>query len=285
MAFSKKYFKSVGYTVDGFKFSFPKAKTAISDILNPTKNLLNIENGLEEASNSFSSELSFPTKENIEDKSAEYNNFPTKEFVNESYFLYHKSNLIKKIFVRAINKILSIYGSFSYFSGKLAEKEIKLLDVSNILKFYMERRALKKGLKFQLAHINGDNPKIKDRKIHNFSITRLGKKRKLNILQPVETIIIRAQQNLDVVASLNPAQIEIEDDRIINIFKKYKNVLYKVTPLGLLFLASLKNDTRPLNDLASFSIYLQDDKNKEIEFSSGERKISILHFQVDIYLK
>ena len=55
--FPKKYFKSVGYTVDGFKFSFPKAKTAISDILNPTKNLLNIENGLEEASNSFSSEL------------------------------------------------------------------------------------------------------------------------------------------------------------------------------------------------------------------------------------
>ena len=104
-------------------------------------------------------------------------------------------------------------------------------------------------------------------------------------MQPVETIIIRAQQNLDVVAGLNPAQIEIEDDRIINIFKKYKNVLYKVTRLGLLFLASLKNDTRPLNDLTSFSIYLQDNKNKEIEFSSGERKISILHFQVDIYLK
>ena len=58
--FPKKYFKSVNYTVDGFKSSFPKAKTAISDILNPTKILLNIENGLEEASNSFSSELFFP---------------------------------------------------------------------------------------------------------------------------------------------------------------------------------------------------------------------------------
>ena len=49
--FQKKNFKSVGYTVDWFKFLFPKAKTAISGILNPTKNLLNIENGLEEASN------------------------------------------------------------------------------------------------------------------------------------------------------------------------------------------------------------------------------------------
>ena len=66
------------------------------------------------------------------------------------------------------------------------------------------------------------------------------------MLQPVETIIIRAQQNFDVVGGLNPVQIEIEDDRIINIFKKYKNVLYKVTPLGLLFPASLKNDTRQI---------------------------------------
>ena len=43
--------------------------------------------------------------------------------------------------------------------------------------------------------------------------------------------------------------------------------------------------TRSLNDLTGFSIYLQDDKNKEIKFSSRERKISILNFQVDVYLK
>ena len=48
--------------MDGFKFLFPKVKTAISDILNPTKNLLNIENGLEEASNSFNSELFYLLK-------------------------------------------------------------------------------------------------------------------------------------------------------------------------------------------------------------------------------
>ena len=43
--------------------------------------------------------------------------------------------------------------------------------------------------------------------------------------------------------------------------------------------------TRSLNDLTSFSIYLQDDKNKEIEFNSGEKKISKLNFQVDVYLR
>ena len=43
--------------------------------------------------------------------------------------------------------------------------------------------------------------------------------------------------------------------------------------------------TRSLNDLTSFSIYLQDDKNKEIEFKSRKQKISILNFQIDVYLR
>ena len=54
--------------------------------------------------------------------------------------------------------------------------------------------------------------------------------------QPIESVIIRAQQNFDVAGGLNSVQIEIDDDRIINIFKKCKNVVYKVTPLGLYFL-------------------------------------------------
>ena len=58
------------------------------------------------------------------------------------------------------------------------------------------------------------------------------------MLQPIESVIIRAKQNFDVADGLNPVQIEVEDDRIINTFKKYKNVVYKVTPLGYLFPAS-----------------------------------------------
>ena len=45
-------------------------------------------------------------------------------------------------------------------------------------------------------------------------MTRLGKKRKFNMSQPIETVIIRVQQKVDVVGSLNPVKIEIEDDRI-----------------------------------------------------------------------
>ena len=42
--------------------------------------------------------------------------------------------------------------------------------------------------------------------------------------------------------------------------------------------------TRSFSDLTSFSIYLQDDSNKIIEFKSGERKIRIFNFQIDIFL-
>ena len=45
--------------------------------------------------------------------------------------------------------------------------------------------------------------------------------------QPIETIIIRAQQNFDVASSLNLIQIEIDDDRIINILKNTKTLSIK----------------------------------------------------------
>ena len=60
--------------------------------------------------------------------------------------------------------------------------------------------------------------------------------------EPIETIIIRAQQDFDVAGGLNSVQIEIKDDSNY-ILKKYKNVVYKITPLGILFPASVTNDT------------------------------------------
>ena len=154
--------------------------------------------------------------------------------------------------------------------------------------------------------------------------------------EPIETIIIRAQQD----GGLNPIQVEIKNNNIINLLKKYKNVVYKITPVGLLFPASLTNDTtqvfvlgknlsgvkksilnekifdilavidlnkinnwsdikeqsictnvvfkdhndinnnshlcfpfitRSFKDLTSFSIFLEDDTNKKIEFKSNKK--------------
>ena len=112
-----------------------------------------------------------------------------------------------------------------------------------MLKFLVEKDTIRN---FQLTNISGNIPKIKDSKIYNFSLTRLGRKRKLLMQKLIETIIVRAQQNFDIVGGLNPIQIEIEDDRILNALKKYKNVLYKTTPFGLLFPASIKSDTQQI---------------------------------------
>ena len=74
--------------------------------------------------------------------------------------------------------------------------------------------------------------------------------------EPVETVIVRAHQNSEIVGGLKPVQIEIEDDRLVSLLKKHKNLAYKLTPLGVLFIASIKNDTeqilttcRELNDI------------------------------------
>ena len=38
--------------------------------------------------------------------------------------------------------------------------------------------------------------------------------------EPIEMIIIQAQQNFEIAGGLNPVQIETEDDRVLNILKK-----------------------------------------------------------------
>ena len=111
------------------------------------------------------------------------------------------------------------------------------------MKFFIEKnKALKDNLQLHLAYINVSNIETTDKKIHNFSKTKLGSRRRIMIHEPVDTIIIRAQQDFDIDRGLNPVQIQIRGDAILNQLKKYKNV-YKITPLGMLFPASMKNDT------------------------------------------
>ena len=58
--------------------------------------------------------------------------------------------------------------------------------------------------------------------------------------EPIETIVVCAQQNLDIAGGLNPIQTELEDDRILNALTIYKNVMYRVTPQGYCFQYLLK---------------------------------------------
>ena len=64
------------------------------------------------------------------------------------------------------------------------------------------------------------------------------------MLEPIEIVIVRAQQNFEVAGGLNSVQIETEDDRVLNMLNKHKNVIFKLTTIGILFSASIQNDTR-----------------------------------------
>ena len=82
-------------------FKFKNLPNSLSSILNPSDNLINIESNTEQAENNLTEELFFKKKKkkkkkDVEEKIAEYKIIRTTNFINESYFLYDKSNLIKK---------------------------------------------------------------------------------------------------------------------------------------------------------------------------------------------
>ena len=53
---------------------------------------------------------------------------------------------------------------------------LTLIAAENLLEFLVEKDTIRNNLSFQLTNIGGNIPKIKDSKIYNFSITRLGRK-------------------------------------------------------------------------------------------------------------
>ena len=236
---------------------------------------------------------------------------------------------------------------------------MQIILFNNSLKPLVSKDTIKNTLDFRLTTIDGNLPKLNDKKLYNFSLKEIETKRKAQMNEPIETVIIRGQQKFDLHSMLNLIQIEINDDRILNIPKenirkkqnKYKNVYDKLTPVSILFLSSIINNTKQLfvtwrelnntktalindkiygiinlniinswdyikgkslwvnvnfdepkqtdnrehlsfsfktlslNDLLHFSINLIDGNKKPLGFNSGETKISILHFKIEVLLK
>ena len=115
------------------------------------------------------------------------------------------------------------------------------------MRFSVVKDIAKNTLNFQLTKIDGTLPLLNNKKIHNFSFTEVGSKIKLKIMrEPIEAVIVRGQHKFDLYDVLNPIQIQINDDRLLNILKKHKNVYYKLTPIGILFPSSTTNNTKQL---------------------------------------
>ena len=80
----------------GFTFAFPNLSTSLKNILQPSPRLTNKETGTEQ--NTFvPTQYSFFSEQN-------YKNVPVFHYINESYFLHDKSDLIKETFITALNK-------------------------------------------------------------------------------------------------------------------------------------------------------------------------------------
>ena len=104
----------MGFSIRGFDFTFPKAKDSVKTLLTPAADLINKVNGTEESFSVPTKESFYPQEKAIKEAIENYKNKLTVNYINESYFLYEKSDLIKETFITALNKKI-IHGSISYF--------------------------------------------------------------------------------------------------------------------------------------------------------------------------
>ena len=130
--------------------------------------------------------------------------------------------IIEQTFITEINKLRSIYGSISSFNKKGVNEIVQIISFNNPLKFLVSRGTLKKPLDFQLTKIDENLPTLSDKKVYNFSLTEIRTKSKRQRNEPIETVIIRGQQKIDLHDVLNPVQIEINDAQLLNILKNIK---------------------------------------------------------------
>ena len=136
--------------------------------MEPSPGLINENTGIEETYSVPTHASFFPEQKAIEDAIKNYKNVPVVHYINESYFLYDKNDLIKETFITALNKKILIYGSISYFDKKTENEIFKIITSEKFLKFYVGKDATRNSLSFQLTNVSAELPKLKDKKFTTF---------------------------------------------------------------------------------------------------------------------
>ena len=72
--------------------------------------------------------------------------------------------MIEQTFITEINKLISVYGSISYFDKKSIRKAVEIVSFSNPLKFFVVKNMIKNTLDYQLTKINGNLFVLNDKK-------------------------------------------------------------------------------------------------------------------------
>ena len=212
--FPDKCSLKIGSSVRGFTFNItPKVNDDLRNFLEPSTSLINKESGQEEFDSVPTKGHFFSRKKCIEEAIEKLGKIVTDFYINESYFLHNKSSFIEQTFMTALKKKISIYGSISYLKSK--KDIIKIIDTEEFLKFNVKKDTLKDSLSLQLANVSRNIPQLRLDQIE---------KRKRQIPEPAQSVIICARQNFDIDGGLNQVKIELEDDRIINILKNIKTL-------------------------------------------------------------
>ena len=152
----------------------------------------------------------------------------TKRFniLQDPYFVYDRSSLVKPTFITEINKFLPIYFLISNLSEEKQGKS-KIISSVNQKSFTMEKTV-------------GKIETMK-KKVYNLQLTWIGTKRKREV-EVIEFISMHGQQGFEEEAEINPIELKIESDKIQDILEKKKYVAISRLE-DLLFSSSMKHYT------------------------------------------
>ena len=114
----------MGVTVRGFTFSFSNLENLLRNLIEQSQGLIKKETGTEQTSSVLARVHFFPEQKAIEGGIKNSKNVPVVYYINESYFLYNKSELIKETFITVLNKKLLVYSSISYCNKKNRKRDI-----------------------------------------------------------------------------------------------------------------------------------------------------------------
>ena len=123
-------------------------------------------------------------------------------------------------------------------------QNIDLISSKNAQKFYFEKNTIRDRLGFELKHVSGTDLETDNNKLYKILFTRLNKSKKcINILN---FLIIRGQEVFEEGRDINPIEVKIEDNRVRNLFEKYKDNKVRFKLIGLLIANSVVNDTEKI---------------------------------------
>ena len=111
--------------------------------------------------------------------------------------------------------------SFGYFGKTTDIQNIDLIPSKNAQKFYVEKNTIRDRLDFEPKHVSGTDLQSDDNKLYEILFTRLSKSNKsMNIL---DFLVIRGPQVFEEGRDINLIEIKTEDNRVRNLFEKYKD--------------------------------------------------------------